>query len=111
MNPLLLFWSEATCSGFYLDGQEDGQPGADHGLCDGDGAPANQVSGSLGEAKGDEPAGAWIWQAADLVPERPHIGVGAECKADLLLEDGLGVSHAYARCCRALWTRRAQPGE
>ena len=94
LEPSLLLGPDPACGDLDLDAGEDGQAGADHGLGDGDGAPADQVSGSARETEGDETTGAGIGQRSALVPERPHIGVGADRQADLLLEGGLGISHA-----------------
>ena len=94
LEPCLLLGPDPSGGDLDLDAGEDGQAGADHGLGDGDGAPADQVSGSTGKAEGDEPTGAGIWEAADLVAEDASLGVGADRQADLLLEGGLGISHA-----------------
>ena len=95
LEPGLLLGPDAACCGCLdLDAGEDCQACADHGLSNGDGAPADQVSAALGQAEGDEPTGAWIGQAAHLIAEDAGVGVGAKGKADLLLEDGLGISHA-----------------
>ena len=79
LEPCLLLGPDPSGRGLDLDAGEDGQAGADHGWGDGDGAPADQVSGSAGKAEGDEPPGAGIWQAADLVAEDAGFRVGAKC--------------------------------
>ena len=94
LEPCLLLGSDPAGGDLDLNAGEDGQAGADHGLGDGDGAPADEISGSTGKAEGDEPTGAGIGQAADLVAKDAGIGIGADRQADLLLEGGLGVSHA-----------------
>jgi len=92
-KPCLLVWPDAACGCLDLNGREHGEPGADHLRGDRDGAPADQVCTAARETEGDEPAAAWIGQAADLVAKDARIGTRAERQADLLLECGLGVGH------------------
>ena len=92
-KPCLLLWPDAACGCLDFDAGEHGEPGADHGRGDGDGAPSDQVCTAARETKGDEPAAAWIGQAADLIAEDAGLGMCAERQADLLLEGGLGVGH------------------
>ena len=94
LEPGLLLGSDPSGGDLDLDAGEDGQAGADHGLGDGDGAPADQISRSAGQAEGDEATGAGIWEAAAVVSVEPQVWPGADRQADLLLEGGLGISHA-----------------
>jgi len=48
LEPGLLLGPDAACGCLDLDAGENGEPGADHGLGDGDRAPADQVSAAPG---------------------------------------------------------------
>lgn len=65
--------------GLDLDAGEHCQLLADHVGCDGDGAPANEISRATCEAKLHGPAGAWIRQLAHLIAEETQIGACAKC--------------------------------
>jgi len=60
--------------GFNFYRGEHGQLLADHLRGHGDGAPANEISGTTGQAKLHGPAGAGIWELADLIAEQAQIG-------------------------------------
>ena len=108
LEPGLLLGSDPSGGDLDLDAGEDGQAGADHGLGDGDGAPADQVSGSTGKAEGDEPTGAGIWEAAAVVSVEPQVWPGAHGKSDLLLKVGFTGRHSspLGACAQSCATRQ-----
>ena len=116
-KPGVLSWRETARRRLDFNAGEDGHALANHVGCDGDGAPADQVSGATGEAKLNGPAGAWIWELADLITEKAQIGACAKCEADALLDIGLSVGHARDRSdmpsqesSRVPWLGRAAGG-
>ena len=60
---------EAACGCLDLDAGEYGNALADHLRGDGDGAPADEVSGATGKAELNGAACAGIWELADLITE------------------------------------------
>ena len=68
-----------ACGCLDLDAGEYGQALANHVGSDGDGAPADQVSGTTGEAELNGAAGAGIWELTDLITEQAQIGASANC--------------------------------
>ena len=77
--PVALLWGEAAGWGFDLDAGENGYALTDHFGGDHHGAPADEISGALGKAEGDQPAGAGVWQRPALVPKQSGARDGAEC--------------------------------
>lgn len=69
MEPVLLFWCGATFRGFDLDAGEHRNLLANHVGRDGDGAQADQISGTTSQAELNRAAGAWIWEGAGVVAE------------------------------------------
>lgn len=95
-HPCALIGPDAAGGCLDLDAGEDGDALADVLRADGDGAPADKVSGALGQAEGDEPAGAWVRQGSDLIAKGAHVRQRAQRQAYLLLKGCLGVGHAPA---------------
>jgi len=91
----VLLWADPAGGGFDFDAGEDGYALTDVLRADRDGAPADEISGTLGKTEGDQSAGAGIWQGAHLVPKQSGFGVDADRQADLLLEGGLKVGHYF----------------
>ena len=78
-EPCLLLWPQAPGWRFDFYRCEHGHLTADHAWSDGDDAPADQISGTAREAELHGPAGAWIWQLADLIAKEAQIGPCTEC--------------------------------
>lgn len=71
--------------GLDLDAGEHCQLLADHVGCDGDGAPANEISRATCEAKLHHAASARIRQLSDLIAEEAELWVRAKRETDALL--------------------------
>ena len=79
VEPCVLLRADAAGGCLYLDAGEHGDLTAHHVGRDGDGAPADQISGATGEAELNRPAGAWIRQLANLIAKQANLGMGANC--------------------------------
>ena len=69
VEPVLLLWCGATFGGLDLDAGEHRNLLANHVGRDGDGAQANQISGTTSQAELNGAASAWIWEGACVIAE------------------------------------------
>jgi len=83
MNPLLLFWPDATCSTFYLDAGEYRHLLPDHLRRDRACGPADQIAAAFGQSEAHGSA-VLIPQRAGVIAMQPHRAAAA-AQADLLL--------------------------
>ncbi len=74
MEPVLLLWCGATFGGFDFDTGEDGDLLTNHVWRDGDGAQADQISGTTSQTELNRATSAWIWEGAGVVAEQAQVG-------------------------------------
>jgi len=77
MEPVLLLWRGATFRGLDFNAGEHRNLLANHVGRDGDGAQADQISGTTSQAELNGAASAWIWKGAGVVAEQAQVGACA----------------------------------
>lgn len=77
MEPVLLLWCGATFGGLHFDTGEHRNLLANHVGRDGDGAQADEISGTTSKAELNGAAGAWIREGAGVVAEQAQVGACA----------------------------------